>query len=352
MKDYIICSPENLIPGIKKDSIYVFLAGPIQSTKDEWQFSVPRIEGVTWISPRRKGIINKLSQDQWKEQFEWETKGLRISDYIIFWIPQPDSAKLIEGRDYAQTTRMELLENLSRGKTIILGIENEIHARKYMVEKAHKYGINKICSSLEECIDELKEKIKNKKDNNKTFFTSDLHFNQQRTFDLSKRPFKDLEDMNWSFIENWNNVVAPDSNVIIQGDFGDWDYLKYLNGKIDIILGNYERKEMEEKKLDMVDYNDWLTSLGISKMYLNHKYFDLNGNDFSGNVVLVHEPSNYYKYRKNNQMCLYGHCHQVKIKPWGYNVGIDCNNYFPVNEDVVAFYLNAISKYYDEETWC
>lgn len=356
MRDYIITAPNEIIPKgqKKKNKIYVFLGGAIQSTPDEWQFSVPELDGVTYLSPRRPGIIDKLSDEEWKRQYDWETLGLRISDVVLFWIPSPDPNKLVRGRDYAQTTRMELLENLARGKKIILGIADNIHARNYMVQKAKDYGISAVHSTLESCLDELKLWLKNRKGN--VWFTSDTHFNQQRTLELSLRPFRDLEDMNMSLIENWNNRVKVTDSVFHLGDIGSLDYFKYLNGRIVLIMGNYERKEMAEKKMDYVDYHDWLIEdIGFSNVHLNYATCTINtelndGTNYIKEVKLIHEPSKYYQEPKLD-WALFGHCHQIKMKKWGYNVGVDVNNYAPISEKEVAFYLKAIEKYYDEETW-
>lgn len=43
---------------------------------------------------------------------------------------------------------------------------------------------------------------------NKVWFTSDTHFNSERTLELSKRPFKTVEEMNNVLIKNWNSVVG------------------------------------------------------------------------------------------------------------------------------------------------
>ena len=75
------------------------------------------------------------------------------------------------------------------------------------------------------------------------YFTSDTHFNQQRTLDLSKRPFKNLEEMNNTMIKNWNDVVTSKDLVIHCGAFGEYDYIKQLNGKVILIYGNYEMKD-------------------------------------------------------------------------------------------------------------
>ena len=64
------------------------------------------------------------------------------------------------------------------------------------------------------------------------FFTSDTHFNAQRTLDLSKRPFNDLNEMNSTLINNWNSVVGKNDIVFHLGDFGDYRFREFLNGDI------------------------------------------------------------------------------------------------------------------------
>ena len=81
----------------------------------------------------------------------------------------------------------------------------------------------------------------------KIFFTADTHFNQQRTLDFSinRRIFKDLNEMNSVLIENWNKEVSDNDIVYHLGDFGDYEFRKCLKGKIHLILGNYEEKDIE-----------------------------------------------------------------------------------------------------------
>lgn len=68
----------------KKEDTWVFLGGPIQGAP-EWQETVLDIQGVTWINPRRKEKISGgLSDAEYKKQVDWETIGLRVSDFILF----------------------------------------------------------------------------------------------------------------------------------------------------------------------------------------------------------------------------------------------------------------------------
>ena len=56
------------------------------------------------------------------------------------------------------------------------------------------------------------------------YFTSDTHFNQQRTLELSRRPFDSVEHMNNILVQNWNNTVKQEDTVYHLGDFGDITY--------------------------------------------------------------------------------------------------------------------------------
>lgn len=117
------------------------------------------------------------------------------------------------------------------------------------------------------------------------YFTSDTHFNQQRTLELSRRPFDSVEHMNNILIQNWNNIVKPEDTVYHLGDFGDITYREYLNGRIILLIGNYELKDYTYSELN--------------------KYFDIieeptetiiDGHKF----CLVHQPTNTHA----NSICL------------------------------------------------
>ena len=72
-------------PFAEKKGWTVFLAGPIGGAP-EWQKTVPKLaekeglEGVSWLNPRGRHLPHR-------PQVEWETRGLRACDVILFWIP-------------------------------------------------------------------------------------------------------------------------------------------------------------------------------------------------------------------------------------------------------------------------
>jgi calcineurin-like phosphoesterase family protein len=236
-----------------------------------------------------------------------------MSDYVLFWIPR--EVESIPGRDYAQTTRIELMECLAKGKNVILGIDEKINARRYMVYKAGVYGINKICKSLEECIEELKRTITS----GGIFFTSDTHFGSDRARQLSRRPFNNVRDMDNTMIRQWNKIVRPDSVVYHLGDFGDREVLKYLGGKITLLLGNYENTEMTNSGKPFEEFREELLDLGFYDVidYREVVQYDLSGTT----LYMNHEPLFLKKTdisKNKSAYGLFGHIHgRQKVKEWG-----------------------------------
>ena len=176
------------------------------------------------------------------------------------------------------------------------------------------------------------------------WFTSDLHFNAQRTIDISKRPFKSLEELNKTLIDNWNNAVAKDDTVYILGDFGDLSYARFLNGKKVFVKGNYERGHYTDEELKR--YFDVVVPMDV--MYLPVSY---NGEIY--HLRLTHEPLNISdKEMTEDFIGLFGHIHKLcMIKRYGINVGTDLHHFTPIDMDTVLFYHNAALHYYDRNVF-
>ena len=203
---------------------------------------------------------------------------------------------------------------------------------------------------------ELKEMIEEREKGDRTFFTSDTHFGSVRTLQLSKRPFLDDLEMDWTMIERWNKVVSPSARVIHLGDFGDYEAAKYLNGNITLMYGNYERKDhegLEKKPIDWLkEHNVKVVDPTVSAMQV--KGFE---EDPELKLVLGHEPLNVKKFldtrdADQGSWCLFGHIHaRQRVKKFGVDVGVDGNNFTPMSLKDVKFYLEAIDKHYDKEVW-
>ena len=332
----------------KKTKWYIFLAGPIQGAPS-WQFTLPTSNpNVIWLSPRRESY----SRFDYYEQVTWETNLLRISDIILFWIPE--KIKEIKGRDYAQTTRTEFGEYIARGKKIIVGINKNFPGRTYLETKCSQYGIKNIHTNISDCIKEIEQYIKECENKINIYYTSDTHFGSERALKLSKRPFNSVEEMDWKLIENWNKIVHVNDIVYHLGDFGSLWPLKYLNGNIKLIKGNYDKKIIEENPKMNDEFKNKFNEVYEEPIIFKNKNIKF---------ILCHEPLSgleiYSKEiieekNKENIFVLFGHIHgRQKIKKFGIDVGVDANNYFPITESDIIFFKKAINEgFYDEQVFC
>jgi predicted phosphodiesterase len=89
-------------------------------------------------------------------------------------------------------------------------------------------------------------------DGSKVFFTSDTHFYHDNIIRYCRRPFKDAAHMDEVLIQNWNDTVGSDDIVFHLGDFSyggsaEWvRVLNRLNGKIYLIVGNHDIKNLRQ----------------------------------------------------------------------------------------------------------
>lgn len=161
---------------------------------------------------------------------------------------------------------------------------------------------------------------------------------------MSKRPFKTPEELNKALIKNWNDVVTKDDTVYILGDFGDFSYAKYLNGRKVFIKGNYERGRYSDEELKK--YFDVVYPMDVMYLPVMH-------NEKMYNIYLTHEPLNLTnRTMTEDTIGLYGHVHKLcMVKRYGINVGADCHYYTPIDIDTVLFYHNAALNYYDDDVF-
>lgn len=224
----IINSPTKIT---EKTGWTVFLAGPMKASPRGWRNKLVKaatemgMDNITFISPRYTTMRMPSNQ------VEWETQGLRMCDVALFWIPNKDPKAELGTRVYAETTKMELAENFARGKKIILGIDTEINGTRHMKFLAKRYGIKKVHTSMEGCLEELKAWIEKQ--------TPKVHYIAAPRFDskeqLAVHPeFVDLLAMNQTLMERWNRIVAPGDKVYVVGEFGNTEWMNLLNGEIHI----------------------------------------------------------------------------------------------------------------------
>lgn len=335
----LICCPNRDRIKNSNNKWKVFLAGPIQGAPS-WQHSIDSIENVIFYSPRRYSYNNF----NYSEQVLWERDYMNYSDVILFWIPEEEEH--VEGRSYAQTTRTEFGEYLALGKKIIFGCYDDFPGKRYFASKLKEYGVNsKIHSSLGDCINELKSYIKECEENVRTWFISDTHFSDPRAWELSRRPFKDVDEMDKVMIRNWNDNIKPCDNVYHLGDFAKEPdkVLPWLNGNITLIYGNYER-DGKYKVNDSLFRKTYKESVILK---INGRKYGLCHEPLRGKALMSRHPDLYG--------IIFGHIHgRSKVKGFnGVDVGVDGWFYKPMSIDDCNFFINAVHKgYYDKEVWC
>ena len=178
-------------------------------------------------------------------------------------------------------------------------------------------------------------------DGSNIFFTSDTHFHHDNIIRFCNRPFKDVYHMDEELIKRWNEKVGPDDIIYHLGDFAwggseVWNgILKRLNGRIHLIVGNHDEKNLRQgymQHFESISYQQHIYIEGKS-IYLNHYPFLAFGGTYKG---------------ADAAWQLFGHVHSKKqgstgldiarmqyLFPTQYDVGVDNNDYKPVSFEQV-----------------
>lgn len=182
-------------------------------------------------------------------------------------------------------------------------------------------------------------------DKEKIWFTSDLHFCHDREFLYKPRGFNNVEEMNNTIIERWNNVVKTNDFVFVLGDLMLCDnekaieFVKTLNGTLVVILGNHDT----DNRIKLYKGVDNIVAVEYA-MRLR-----LNGYNF----FLTHYPcltgSLEHDTPKKTTINLFGHTHSKNLfyedRPYMYNVAMDAHNCTPVSLDNI---INDIENEYSK----
>jgi calcineurin-like phosphoesterase family protein len=157
---------------------------------------------------------------------------------------------------------------------------------------------------------------------NNIFFTSDNHFGHSSIIKYSNRPFVDVDEMNEVMIQNWNRTVGNKDLVFHLGDFAFLpedeirNTINRLNGNINFILGNHDRKLSKLKNITII--NNSIHEMKIADQF----------------VVMSHYPLLSWNRSFHGSFMLHGHCHGTARYPYPemriHDVGVDCNNFKPI----------------------
>ncbi len=170
------------------------------------------------------------------------------------------------------------------------------------------------------------------------WFTSDTHFGHTNIIKYTLRPFDSIGEMDERIIANWNKVVQPTDDIYHLGDFAlvgrNEDklkqYVRRLNGRIHLILGNHDR---HWEKL----YKNMLASC--------QRLDEINVNGQA--IILCHYAMKVWNKHSHNSWQLYGHSHGKLPKEPGrlqIDVGVDRWNFTPISFNNVRQEMNRIMK--------
>lgn len=189
------------------------------------------------------------------------------------------------------------------------------------------------------------------------FLTSDTHFGHESIIRFCHRPFQTVEEMNQVMIDRWNATVSADDDVYHLGDFAFGSkYVKsivpLLNGRIHLILGNHDYKNIVQTKLT-----------GLFHSVSEAKTLKTDGM----RIFLSHYPYLCWPgtYRKSPQF--HGHVHLRKgysgldrealervSTPHQYDVGVDLNDFRPLalSEAIERINAQVAAKLNCYNMWC
>ena len=195
-------------------------------------------------------------------------------------------------------------------------------------------------------------------DGAKCWFTSDQHFDHINVITFCNRPWDDIKEMNKSLIDNWNEVISKNDVVFILGDFcwkkDCWEVKRKLDelnaSHIFIVLGNHDDKEQFKKvskKVEVISDTAMIFISGIDENKPSKEY----------EIMVSHFPLATWPHFRRGTINLHGHIHSgprsksdvdrpgfdlILKNGLTYDVGVDNNNYYPVEIREILNKLNKI----------
>ncbi len=157
------------------------------------------------------------------------------------------------------------------------------------------------------------------------YVISDLHLGHGNIIEYCNRPFTDVDEMNETLVDNWNNTVDPTDTVFYLGDLALWGpeaarkWVPELQGNIVLVLGNHDDLHPEELPISVVD----------SLVFTHGKY----------TFGCTHSPE--INTNPGGDWVLYGHHHNNDLTKYPFidsqqnrvNVSAELINYTPLSVD-------------------
>lgn len=181
------------------------------------------------------------------------------------------------------------------------------------------------------------------------WFTSDLHFYHKNVIKYCNRPFKDIEEMNKTLINNWNSSVEKEDIVIVLGDVFFCGYEKAkkimdsLNGTKILVKGNHDTKYSKLYRYGF-DFVCESMDLGIAKnrVHLSHYPYKISFFEKLKNKLTFKKQPRYLNRRlkNDNKWLIHGHTHSdKKLNGKQIHIGVDSWEFKPVHISIIEYII-------------
>jgi len=172
-------------------------------------------------------------------------------------------------------------------------------------------------------------------DAKRIWFTADLHFLHPKICKICSRPVREEDHDQW-LIDRFNSVINKHDQLFILGDVSMGNLAKtdklldQMNGEKYLILGNHDESIKNstrfKHKTQIYDFNF------DSKSYHNI------------HLVLCHYPMLSWNRKVHGSGHLFGHVHgRVSGVGLSFDIGVDANEYMPLNLEQICDKLTKIS---------
>lgn len=165
----------------------------------------------------------------------------------------------------------------------------------------------------------------------KNYFGSDFHLEHKNIIKYDKRPFRDIEHMNSTIIDNCASVLKKGDNFYYLGDFcfassnkaeGHMKALSYTGASLFFIKGNHDRDNIIEL------YQKYGTYLG------EQKRIAIEGQD----IILNHYAMRVWDKSHRGAFHLYGHSHDnLEYKEWGKSMDVGVVSAYRIKGEYTIF---------------
>lgn len=157
------------------------------------------------------------------------------------------------------------------------------------------------------------------------YFTADLHFGHKKVIEFSRRPFRDVEEMDMEIVRRWVVSVKRSDRVFVLGDISLTKEIVYVQGLLSQlpgqkfwILGNHDHEKERKAYYKYFQKLDKMMEVKIEGQQL----------------VLCHYAMLTWNRSHFGSFMLHGHSHGTFKYPYPAriaDVGVDCWDYAPVS---------------------